>query len=105
MKKLFATIILTLFTTACAQSGNMQSGMMKEGMMGKCCAKMMKEGKQCCCKDMMSGTHMKMDMEKKDGKMQCPMCAKTNMQSDIKETTREPAPASRTNSEEHKKHH
>lgn len=105
MKKLLTTIILTLFTTACAQSGNMQSGMMKEDMMGKCCAKMMKEDNQCCCKGMMSGTNMRMGMEKKDGKMQCPMCAKTNTQSDIEKNTLEPTPASKINSEEHKKHH
>ena len=104
MKKLLATIILTLFTAACAQTGSMQGGM-QEGMQCKCCAEMMKEGKECCCKGMMSGSDMKMGMDKKDGKMQCPMCAKMNEQSGTEKTAPKPAPASKTNPEEHEQHH
>lgn len=107
MKKLFTTLALVFFTTACAQqTGSMQGGMM-EGMQCQCCQEMMKdgckcceamkkEGKECCCKGMMSD--MKMDMEKDGGKMQCPMCAKMKEGKMSK-------PVSKPTPNEHEQHH
>lgn len=111
MKKLFATLALVFFTAACTeQGGSMQSGMM-EGMQCKCCQEMMKdgckcceammkEGKECCCKDMMSASGM-MDMDKKNGKMQCPMMKKDNAGKENSVSK----PATKTAPDEHEQHH
>lgn len=100
MKKLLATLALALFTTACAQTGSTQSGMM-EGMQCKCCQEMMKDGKECCCKGMMD-SGMKMDMGKKDGKMQCPMCAKMKEGKSEKPMSK---PVTKAVPNEHEQHH
>lgn len=110
MKKLFATLALVFFTAACAQQGgSMQGGM--EGMQCKCCQEMMKEGckcceamkkegKECCCKGMMSD--MKMDMGKKDGRMQCPICAKMKEGKSEKPMSK---PATKASPDKQEQHH
>lgn len=99
MKKLFATLALMLFTAACAQTGPMQNGMMKDGC--KCCEGMMKEGKECCCKGMMSDSGTKMDI--KDGSAH-PMCAKMKEGMAGKEKSVS-KPVKKALPDEHEQHH
>lgn len=94
MKKLLVTTALVFLTAACAQQdGSTQSGA-TQGMQCKCCKEMMKEGKECCCKGMMS------DKKTGGGKMQCPMCAKMKGGNMSK-----PDAASKPSPDAHEQHH